>query len=76
MKSSQKSDVVSRVRSALNMTQESFARELGCSLSNVQKMESEQRTPGTRALKINLAQLAKRAGVEVEASPDEKILEK
>jgi transcriptional regulator with XRE-family HTH domain len=66
VRSSRSSDAVSRVRAALGMTQEEFARELGCSLSNVAKMEGDSRTPGTVALKTNLAKLAKRAGVSLE----------
>jgi transcriptional regulator with XRE-family HTH domain len=65
------SDAVSRVRASLGLTQEEFARELGCSLSNVAKMEGQKRTPGTHALKDNLARLAKRAGVSMEDKTDE-----
>lgn len=66
MRSSHDSDVVFRVRAALRLTQEEFARELGCTLSSINKMESQKRTPGTHALKTNLARLAKRAGVTIE----------
>ncbi|RYZ74054.1 MAG: XRE family transcriptional regulator [Proteobacteria bacterium] len=66
LRSSQPSDAVSRVRASLGLTQEEFARELGCSLSNVAKMEGEKRTPGTRALKDNLVRLAKRAGLNID----------
>lgn len=65
------SDAVFRVRSALGLTQEEFARELGCSLSNVAKMEGQKRTPGTRALKDNLAKLARKAGVSIENKTEE-----
>lgn len=71
LRSSKASDAVSRVRSGLGITQEEFARELGCSVSTVAKMEGEGRTPGTRALKDNLARLAKRAGVSLEAKAEE-----
>ncbi|RYZ86625.1 MAG: XRE family transcriptional regulator [Proteobacteria bacterium] len=69
-RTSQDSDIVVRVRTALKLTQEDFARELGCSTSTVAKMEREKRTPGTRALKDNLARLAIRAGVM--ATPESK----
>lgn len=65
-RTSTESDVVLRTRTALGLTQEDFAREIGCSVSTVAKMENQNRTPGTRALKSNLARLAKRAGVPLE----------
>ncbi len=70
IRSSQSSDAVFRVRSKLGFTQEDFSRELGCSVSTVAKLEGEGRTPGTRALKNNLARLAKRAGVSLEAKEE------
>ncbi len=70
-RTSKDSEIVFRVRSAMALTQEDFARELGCSTSTVAKMEREKRTPGTRALKDNLARLAKRASVSVEAKAEE-----
>jgi DNA-binding transcriptional regulator YiaG len=70
IRSSQASDAVLRVRGKLALTQEDFARELGCSVSTVAKLEGEGRTPGTRALKNNLARLAKRAGVSLEAKAE------
>lgn len=63
-RTSQDSDIVYRVRFALKLTQEDFAREMGCSTSTIAKMEREGRTPGTRALKENLARLAKKSGIE------------
>jgi transcriptional regulator with XRE-family HTH domain len=69
-RTSQDSEIVFRVRAAMSLTQEDFARELGCSTSTVAKMEREKRTPGTRALKDNLSRLAKRAGVSLEKEVD------
>ena len=63
--SSRQSDLVVRVRTALGMSQEAFARELGCSTSGVVKMETQNRTPGTKALQDNLAKLAKLARIPI-----------
>lgn len=62
-RATEKTDAVARVRAALGLTQEEFARELGCSVSSVAKMEGEGRTPGTQALKNNLARAAQKAKV-------------
>jgi transcriptional regulator with XRE-family HTH domain len=64
------SDAVSRVRAALGLTQEEFARELGCSLSNVAKMEGQKRTPGSGALRTAFEKLARRSGVSLDKAEE------
>jgi DNA-binding transcriptional regulator YiaG len=62
----QKSDAVFRVRSALGMTQEEFAREMGCSIATIRKYEQGQVLPGGVSQKLAFAKVAKRAGVSLE----------
>lgn len=68
-------DAVRRVRLALNngagLTQEELAREMGCSVAAVAKMEQGQRLPGSIALRTAFAKVAKRAGVSLEAKAEE-----
>lgn len=64
--SAPRSDRVRRVRNALKMTQEEFARELGVSPYTLAKMEQQGREPGTQAGKAAFAKVAKRAGVSLE----------
>lgn len=59
-------EAVVTTRQKLGMSQEQFAREMGCSLAAVRKMESEHRLPGSYALRTAFDKLAQRAGVEVE----------
>jgi DNA-binding transcriptional regulator YiaG len=61
-----KSDAVYRVRSALSMTQEEFAREMGCSVAAIRRYEQGQKLPGGVSQKIAFAKVAERAGVEIE----------
>jgi transcriptional regulator with XRE-family HTH domain len=61
-----RSDRVRRVRDALGMTQEEFAREMGVSPYTLAKMEQQGREPGTQAGKATFAKFAKRAGVSLE----------
>ncbi len=66
-----KTDVVFRVRQSMGNTQEEFARELGCSVAAVSKMEQDERLPGSMALRTAFLKLAKRAGVSLEAKAEE-----
>jgi DNA-binding transcriptional regulator YiaG len=66
-----RSDRVRRVRDALAMTQEEFAREIGVSPYSLAKMEQQRREPGTQAGKAAFAKIAKRAGVSLEARAEE-----
>ncbi len=61
-----RSDAVKRVREALGMTQEMFSREIGLSMGTVQKLEQQNREPGTQAGKSALIRLARKAGVSIE----------
>lgn len=62
-----RSDRVRRVRDALGMTQEEFAREIGVSPYSLAKMEQQGREPGTQAGKAAFAKIAKRASVSIES---------
>lgn len=58
-------DIVKRVREALEMTQVKFAAELHCSESSVARYEREGTVPETGALRAQFEKLAKRASVDV-----------
>ncbi len=60
-----KSDAVFRVRSSLSMTQEEFAREMGCSIATIRRYEQGQVLPGGVSQKIAFAKVAKRADVSI-----------
>ena len=60
----EKTDVVARVRAALKLTQEEFARELRCSIATVRRYEQQSVLPGGIAQKLAFAKIAKRAGIE------------
>lgn len=62
------SDAVARVRAALGVTQEEFAREMKCSIATVRRYEQQKVLPGGIAQKSALAKIAKRVGIEVEAN--------
>ena len=61
-----KSDGVFRVRSALKMTQEEFAREMETSIATIRRYEQNKLLPAGIAQKSAFARIAKKAGVEVE----------
>lgn len=65
-----KTDAVRRVRQAMEKTQEEFAREIGCSVASVSKMEQDERLPGSIALRNAFLKVAKRAGVSIEAEKE------
>jgi DNA-binding transcriptional regulator YiaG len=59
-----KSDAVFRARTALSMTQEEFAREMGCSIATIRRYEQSQILPGGVSQKLAFAKIAKRAGID------------
>ncbi len=67
----QKSDAVFRVRSAMGMTQEEFARAMNSSIATIRRYEQGQLLPGGIAQKAAFAKVAKRAGVSLEAKSEE-----
>ena len=60
-------DAVARVRAAMGLTQEEFAREMNCSIATVRRYEQEEVLPGGIAQKRSLARLAKRVNIDVSA---------
>ncbi len=59
---------VRAIREALQLTQKDMADKMGCSLSALRRYEYDDALPGTIAGKKAIAALAKKAGVELEAS--------
>lgn len=58
-------DAVARVRAAMGLTQEEFAREMACSIGTVRRYEQAKVLPTGIAQKRALARLAKRVDIEV-----------
>ena len=61
-----RSDRVAKVRNACGMTQELFARELGCSISTVRKLEQNSLLPTSKAVMDELIRLAESKGISLE----------